>query len=127
MVQVEATNSSACVTDQGELYLWGRGVYGENSIPAKILTISNPVVHVSMGKDMGVAVDNQGLAWSWGQNGHGELGVGDNEPRIHPFPILNLKGKLVSRAHCGHSFVICLGNNIRKEIPSIELVQGSTT
>ena len=33
----------------------------------------------------------------------------------------------MSRAHCGHSFVICLGNNIRKEIPSIELVQGSAT
>jgi len=39
---------------------------------------------------------------------------------MHPFPILNLKGKLVSKAHCGHDFVVCLGNNIRKEIPQLE-------
>ena len=73
---------------------------------------------MSLGREVGVAVDNQGLAWSWGHNTNGELGVGDNEPRVHPFPILNLKGKQVTRAHCGHNFVICLGSNIRKEIPN---------
>ena len=72
---------------------------------------------VSLGREMGIAVDEQGLAWSWGPNQNGELGVGDTEPRVHPFPVLNLKGKMVSKAHCGHNFVICLGNNVSKEIP----------
>ena len=117
VVQVDAGLSSACVTDQGELYFWGRGIWGESPYPQKIMTISNPVVEMSLGHDMGVAVDDQGLAWSWGANTHGELGVGDNEPRVHPFPILSLKGKQISKAHCGNNFVICLGSNIRKDLP----------
>ena len=110
-------DASACVSDKGELYLWGRGTGGDQSYPQKAHIIQNFVTDVSLGYDLGVAVDDQGLAWSWGQNAHGELGVGDNEPRLHPFPILNLKGKLVTRAHCGHSFVVCLGKNICKELP----------
>ena len=77
------------------------------------------MVDVSLGKDLGVAVDNQGLAWSWGSNSNGQLGVGDQEPRVHPFPVLNLKGKQVRRANCGHNFTVCLGNNISKELPSL--------
>ena len=80
------------------------------------MTISNRVIDVSLGKNVNVAVDEQGLAWSWGENTHGELGVGDNEPRAHPYPILNLKGKIVTKAHCGHNFSICLGSNVRKEM-----------
>ena len=38
---------------------------------------------------------------------------------MHPFPVLNLKGKQVRRANCGHNFIVCLGNNISKELPSL--------
>ena len=117
VVRVEAGFSSSCISEKGELFLWGRGGQDGTPYPQKAHIIQNFVTDVSLGKDLGIAVDNQGLAWSWGQNSHGELGVGDNEPRVHPFPILNLKGKLVTKAHCGHSFVVCLGNNICKELP----------
>ena len=120
VVQVDSSFSSACITEKGELFMWGRGVQGDMPFPQKVLIIQNRVIDVSLGRDLGIAVDEQGLAWSWGLNSHGELGVGDNEPRIHPFPVLNLKGKLVSKAQCGHNFVVCLGNNIRKELPQIE-------
>lgn len=98
------------------MYLWGRGVWGETAYPQPMLTISNPVVDVTLGLEVSVAIDNQGLAWSWGKNSHGELGVGDSQQRIHPFPLLNLKGKSVTKALCGHNFVICLGSNIKKDL-----------
>ena len=73
---------------------------------------------MSLGKSVSTAVDEQGLAWSWGSNKFGEIGVGDNEPRVHPFPLLNLKGKTVTKVCCGDQFTICLGRQVRKEIPS---------
>jgi X-linked retinitis pigmentosa GTPase regulator len=54
------------------------------------------VVDVSVGETLGAAVDNKGLIWTWGVNKSGELGVGDNEPRVHPYPVLTLKGKTVT-------------------------------
>jgi len=99
--KVEAGFQSACISKDGEFFLWGRGVFGDYPYPQKILTISNRVVDVSLGQTMSVAVDEKGLAWSWGTNANGELGVGDHEPRIHPFPILSLKGKKVTSVCCG--------------------------
>ena len=42
---------------------------------------------------MGAAIDTKGFVWSWGTNVCGELGVGDLEPRIHPYPVLTLQNK----------------------------------
>jgi X-linked retinitis pigmentosa GTPase regulator len=101
VVKIEAGFQSACINKEGELFLWGRGVFGEYPFPQKILTISNKVKEVSLGNTISVAVDEKGLAWGWGTNTCGELGVGDKEPRIHPFPILSLKGKTVTKVVCG--------------------------
>jgi len=49
----------------------------------------------------------------------GELGLGDCDTRMHPFPVLNLKGKFVSNVSCGDDFVMCLGKNIKKEVQSL--------
>lgn len=40
-VKVVASSHSAAITNLGELFLWGTGVFGEYKIPSKILTISN--------------------------------------------------------------------------------------
>ena len=56
---------------------------------------------VSLGGSQGAALDSKGLIWSWGTNRSGELGVGDNDPRVHPYPILTLKGKSVTKLSCG--------------------------
>ena len=49
------------------------------------------------------------MVWSWGSNASGELGVGDYDPRINPFPIVALQGKRVTKISCGGSFSIALG------------------
>ena len=87
------------------------------------MTVSGKVKDVSLGLTVGVAIDESGLAWSWGPNENGELGIGDKEPRVHPFPILNLKGKVVTNIQCGNNFTICLGSQVRKEIPALDLSQ----
>ena len=76
---------------------------------------------VSLGNTISVAVDEKGIAWSWGANTNGELGVGDKDPRIHPFPILSLKGKNINRVFCGDQFAISLGRQVKKEIPNLNL------
>jgi len=60
------------------------------------------VVDLSIGGTLGVAVDVKGLVWSWGVNALGELGVGDSDPRIHPYPVLTLKGKQIHQISCGN-------------------------
>lgn len=90
-----------------------------------MITISNKVVDVALGKTVSTAVDDKGLVWSWGSNEMGELGVGDGDARVHPFPVLNLKGKFVSKASCGDSFVMCLGKDIKKGMPSLDLTEAT--
>lgn len=58
MVHVEASYNSAAIDSQGHLYLWGRGIWGESAFPQSIMTISNPVIDVSLGRDVGLAVDD---------------------------------------------------------------------
>ncbi|CDW87912.1 UNKNOWN [Stylonychia lemnae] len=119
--EIQARSHSAAISNQGELFLWGLGVFGQYRTPQKILTISNPVKNISLGGTVGSAVDVKGLLWTWGTNGFGELGVGDNDPRIHPYPVLTLKGKTVTQISCGGQYVIALGSNIKKEIPGLKL------
>lgn len=78
--------------------------------PQQILTISNPVVSVHLGESLGTCLDTKGLVWTWGTNHFGELGVGDQDSRLHPYPVLTLKGKKVTQIATGASFVVALGS-----------------
>lgn len=70
---------------------------------------------------LGAAIDTKGLLWTWGSNISGELGIGDNEPKVTPFPVLALKKKQVTQVACGSSFVVALGSNLKKELPGLKL------
>jgi alpha-tubulin suppressor-like RCC1 family protein len=52
------------------------------------------------------------MVWTWGSNANGELGVGDYEPRVNPFPIVALQGKKVTKIACGGSYAMALGTDI---------------
>lgn len=122
MTKIDAKSNSAAVTATGELYLWGVGVYGSYKSPQKIVTINNQVVDVCLGgTTLGAAIDSKGLVWTWGSNINGELGIGDNESKTSPYPVLALKKKSVTMVACGGSFVLALGSNMKKEIPGLKL------
>lgn len=57
-------------------------------------------------------VDSNGLVWTWGSNASGELGMGDFEPRITPFPVIALQGKTVTQLSCGGSYIMALGKDV---------------
>lgn len=52
------------------------------------------------------------MLWTWGSNTSGELGVGDYDSRINPFPVVSLQGKKVMMVSCGGSYAISLGRSI---------------
>jgi X-linked retinitis pigmentosa GTPase regulator len=119
---VDAKANSAAVAATGELYLWGMGVYGNYKTPFRVASISNPVADVRLGtSNLGSAIDTKGLLWTWGSNIAGELGLGDNEPKVTPYPVMALKNKKVTQVACGSSFVVALGSNLKKELPGLKL------
>jgi X-linked retinitis pigmentosa GTPase regulator len=73
------------------------------------LAVELDVVEVSIGGCFGAALDREGMLWTWGSNANGELGLGDFEPRPHPFPVAHLKHKPVQKIACGGAFAIALG------------------
>jgi X-linked retinitis pigmentosa GTPase regulator len=122
VTKVQAKTHSAAVTATGELYLWGVGVFGSFKTPQKVLSISNSVVDVCLGgATLGAAIDVKGMLWTWGSNVAGELGLGDNDPKVHPYPVMALKKKHVTNIACGGQFIVALGSNLKKEIPTLKL------
>ena len=67
---------------QGQL---GNGTLIDSSSPVEVLnadgTPLDHVVQLTGANAAFYALRSDGTAWSWGHNGHGELGVGDTNPR----------------------------------------------
>lgn len=108
---------SAALTDTGEIYLWGTGVFGEFCSPIQVSQSGARYKDIDVGSFFGVSIDDSGLAWTWGSNTSGELGLADYEPRKSPFPNASLQGKVMVKVACGGSYVIALGNvvtNVRR-------------
>jgi len=113
ITQISCYHTSLAINDQGLLYLWGTGVYGEYLCPQNITSIPNAVISGQLRNGMGGVIDETGLIWVWGDNKKGELGVGDYSSRVHPYPLVNLKGKKVKDMALGNGFAIALGQNLK--------------
>ena len=46
------------------------------------------------------------MAWVWGENQKGELGLGDQIMRTIPFPLVGLQEKGINCLAVGHQFTI---------------------
>jgi alpha-tubulin suppressor-like RCC1 family protein len=74
---VAADDGWACaLTDQGEVYCWGK--------QGALATSPVPFVALGVGTEGACGLTAAGDAYCWGLNGHGELGVGDTNPRTLP-------------------------------------------
>lgn len=105
--QIASGHHSAALSYEGSLYFWGTGVFGLFTEPK--LAVDLDIVDVSIGGCFGAALDRDGLLWTWGSNVNGELGLGDFEARMHPFPVSQLKNRPVQKIACGGAFAIALG------------------
>ena len=94
------------LSDEGEVYTWGEGRYGELG-QGPLTQLSEPrlcvgllgvrVVEVACGWDHVLARDAKGALYSWGHNEYGQLGQGDRkdrwEPvRVEPAAVLRMRG-----------------------------------
>jgi len=116
---------SIAVTEEGELYFWGRNEYwmkikvewtkgnetkGEN-VPMKVSFPEKArIVEARSGYGHLVALDENGGVWTWGLNKDGQLGLGDNLDRQGPqkvefFEKENLK---VVQVRCGRVHTVFL-------------------
>lgn len=114
VVQIRAGQFSAALTEEQQLYVWGKGVFGEFRTPHRVKA-SNKLDIKDFGLSTGgiaVILTKQGALYAWGENHHGQLGLGDCEQRRAPQKIEYIGEKLVRDVQLGHAFVMALGENI---------------
>ena len=116
---IAAANISAAVTENGEVFIWGTGVFGEYLIPTKLKGINKPIKKIKIGGNFGAAVDCNGALYTWGSNTNGELGLGDFSPREQGSQVISMQGKCIEDISCGGSYAIALGRTVpHKFIPT---------
>lgn len=103
---------SAALTNNGEVFTWGRNTYGQLGaprevpyVPEKIPTLQN-VGQYTAGSEHNLAVTNDGKLFSWGWNEHGMCGTGDRKDVKVPTQILANKKIKYAFACTGSSFAV---------------------
>ena len=111
MIKIRAGSFSAAMSADQQLFVWGRGIFGEFYTPHRVKSIQKLNVQDYQISKSGLAVimTRQGTVYSWGDNAFGQLGHGDYKARATPERINGLDGKRVSHVALGHEFVLALG------------------
>ena len=111
-VSAGGSNSAAISTD-GTLYTWGENGLGLGSSQKltfstvslasmyRVYCCDDKIVDVSLGEKFGLAIDENGIVYSWGYNNYGQLGSGlrttrqDNNNKTYPDVIGTIREKAV--------------------------------
>ncbi|XP_034296362.1 probable E3 ubiquitin-protein ligase HERC6 isoform X2 [Pantherophis guttatus] len=109
---------SLAISSQGKVFSWGAGGFGQlgtgnlkdSSTPKKIDSLSMyNVIQVACGHYHSIALTKDGRLFSWGQNSHGQLGLGKEvSSQATPCNISSLAGIPLAQVAAGgsHSFVL---------------------
>nr|XP_029144486.1 ultraviolet-B receptor UVR8 isoform X2 [Arachis hypogaea] len=116
MVAAGAEHSVA-ITEDGELYGWGWGRYGnlglgdrnDRLIPEKVSDAD-----VSGGWRHSMALTCSGILYGWGWNKFGQVGVGDNADRCSPVQVKFPEDQKVIQISCGwrHTIAVTERQNV---------------
>ncbi len=71
--------------DQGQLGYGAGGANTYSATPAQVGVLSG-VTAIGTGMNHSLAVKNDGTVWAWGENHHGQLGLGTADTSIHAMP-----------------------------------------
>ncbi|CAK8672771.1 RCC1 and BTB domain-containing protein 1-like [Clavelina lepadiformis] len=112
------SHHSMVLTVDGEVFAWGYnncGQIGSGSTsnqgsPRKVTAcIGNKrIIHISCGQTASMAVTESGEVYSWGYNGNGQLGVGNNVNQTNPCRIAALQGVVITQVACGYAHALAL-------------------
>ncbi|KAL1495793.1 hypothetical protein AB1Y20_016654 [Prymnesium parvum] len=84
------------------LWGWGRGVDGViRTTPTRVPTALHTVRRISLGVEHALALTASGLVLSWGENGCGQLGNGNETPRASPAVVRALAPSAAAAIACG--------------------------
>jgi alpha-tubulin suppressor-like RCC1 family protein len=79
------------------------------------MIIEAEMIDISVGGCFGMALNINGLIWTWGSNMNGELGLGDLDPRSKPTLIESVKRHKILKIVCGGQFSMAIGEIKTKE------------
>lgn len=86
------------VSKDGHVLTFGSDALGQPApIELEIRSAWGRVRKISAGDEFTLALTSRHLLLAWGQNGHGELGVGDTHPRVQPIVVElpDAKGRVI--------------------------------
>lgn len=121
--QISASmDSSHALSVGGKIYSWGRnddGQLGDGSTTHKSLPVliddsnlnGNKIISVDAGKNSILALDEKGVAYSWGHNSRGQLGLGDIGQFIATPSIINSNGKKITQISHKYDNPIMMSEN----------------
>ena len=108
---------SVALAASGEMYTWGVGTKGELGL-GEIVETSHPylctklteyhVIQVACGSHHGVALDDQGHVFAWGDNTFGQLGSNNTTWRAEPARVTQLDRIFIRSIAAGADFTLCL-------------------
>ncbi|KAJ1405033.1 Regulator of chromosome condensation, RCC1 [Sesbania bispinosa] len=115
MVAAGAEHSVA-VTEDGDLYGWGWGRYGnlglgdrnDRLIPEKVTINGDKMVMVACGWRHTISVSSSGGLYTWGWGKYGQLGHGDFEDHLVPRKVQALSDKCISQISGGWRHTMAL-------------------
>lgn len=139
-------NHALALTPVGHLFAWGNNSNGQlgnglitnASAPVSVDTGAKIMVAIAGGNVHSLALTQEGEVYSWGYNGHGELGDGTFTQRNSPVAVdMNgkLSGKYVNAIAVGLDFCLVLasdglvytwGNNVNGQLGDGTTLQRTT-
>ncbi|XP_059157195.1 E3 ubiquitin-protein ligase HERC2-like isoform X2 [Physella acuta] len=110
---------SACITNTGELFTWGKGRYGrlghgdsEDQSRPKLLEALKGYrvtdVACGSGDAQTLCITDDDSVWSWGDGDYGKLGRGGSDGCKVPMKVEALQGLGVIKVECGSQFSVAL-------------------
>ncbi|XP_018591314.1 putative E3 ubiquitin-protein ligase HERC3 [Scleropages formosus] len=116
---------SVAVNKQGQVFAWGAGSGGQLGLGTAEDTVRVPrlikklcehrISQITCGNQHCIALSKDGQLFTWGQNSHGQLGLGKAQPStLSPQPLKSLSGIPLAHIAAGgdHSFALSLSGAV---------------
>lgn len=115
---------SVILKDDGSVWTFGRNNHGQlgsgdtanRSIPVRVRDSGGfgyltGITAIAAGENHTVALKNDGTVWAWGDNSHGQLGIGNTEDKTTPVRVSGLAGLTVTAVAAGGNHTLALISN----------------